>query len=80
MGSRKMIPHSSKLHPFPLRIWEAWDMAAVHRAMVSDRICRMRMADKCRAMVSGRICRMVMADRCRKMVTGRMAVLEHRHG
>ena len=27
-----MIPHSSMLLPFPLRIWEAWDTAAVHRA------------------------------------------------
>ena len=38
MGSRKMIPHSSMLLPFPLRIWEAWDTAAVHRAMVTDRM------------------------------------------
>ena len=38
MGSRKMIPHSSMLLPFPLRIWEAWDTAAVHRAVVRGRI------------------------------------------
>ena len=45
---QKPIPHSSMLLQFPLRIWEAWDMAAVHRAMATDRICRMRTVDRCR--------------------------------